>query len=161
MILAVDKNWAIGCKGALLVHLPGDLKFFKEKTKGKTVIMGRTTMESLPGKKPLPGRKNIVITRNTKLECPGFEVVYSKEEAMERVKLLESDDVFIIGGEQIYREFLDEAKTIYITKILEEFPADRHFVNLDENPSFEVIWQGPIQEDNGVKYQFFRYERIN
>lgn len=160
MILAVDKNWAIGCDGGLLVHLPGDLKFFKEQTSGKTVIMGRTTMESLPGKKPLPNRENIVMTRQEDFEKDGFKVLKSKEAVLDYVKYMAEDQVFIIGGEQIYKSFLSDAYTIYLTKIDAEFKADRYFVNLDEMPEFKVTWESRPQNENGITYKFYKYERV-
>lgn len=160
MILAVDKNWAIGCDGGLLVHLPGDLKFFKEQTSGKTVIMGRTTMESLPGKKPLPNRENIVMTRQEDFEKDGFKVLKSKEAVLDYVKDMAEDQVFIIGGEQIYKSFLSDADTIYLTKIDAEFKADRYFVNLDEMPEFKVTWESRSQDENGIVYKFYKYERV-
>lgn len=160
MILAVDKNWAIGCDGGLLVHLPGDLKFFKEQTSGKTVIMGRTTMESLPGKKPLPNRENIVMTRQEAFEKDGFKVLKSKEAVLDYVKDIAEDQVFIIGGEQIYKSFLSDADTIYLTKIDAEFKADRYFVNLDEMPEFKVTWESRLQDENGIAYKFYKYERV-
>lgn len=159
LILAADENWAIGNKGGLLCHLPGDLKFFKEKTQGKTVVMGRPTLESLPGGKPLPKRENIVLTSNRDYEKEGVLVVHSEEELMQAVAGRDTDEVMIIGGGKVYRDFLAKCDTCYITKIYEKFEADTWFVNLDENPDFEVVWESDIQEENGIKYRFFEYSR--
>ena len=106
LILARDENWAIGKGGNLLCHTPGDLKFFKEKTLGKTVVMGRATLESLPGSKPLPKRTNIVLSANKDYKVEGALVVHSTEELMENLAKYNTDDVMIIGGEKVYKEFL-------------------------------------------------------
>lgn len=159
LILAADENWAIGKDGGLLCHLPGDLKFFKEKTQGKTVVMGRPTLESLPGGKPLPKRENIVLTSNQDYHVEGALVVHSEEELMQAVEGRDTDEVMIIGGGKVYRDFLPKCDTCYITKIYEKFEADTWFLNLDEMPEFEVAWKSDIKEENGINYQFFEYRR--
>lgn len=159
MILATDKKWAIGCDGGLLVHLPGDLAFFKEKTLNKVVVMGRTTLESLPGGKPLPKRINVVMTRDELYSKEGVTVVHSIEELNDFLKDYNTDDVFIIGGEQVYKQFLPYSDTVYITKIYDEFKADRYFVNMDEEADFHITWESEMQEENGLEYQFFKYDR--
>ena len=159
LILAADKNWAIGNKGGLLCHLPGDLKFFKEKTTGKTVVMGRGTLESLPGKKPLPKRENIVMSSNPDYVVEGATVVHSHEELFEYLKGKDSDEVMVMGGGRVYKDLLPYCDTCYITKIYESFDADTWFVNLDEMPEFEVAWESDLQEENGIEYRFFEYRR--
>lgn len=159
LILAADKNWAIGNKGELLCHLPGDLKFFKEKTTGKTVVMGRGTLESLPGKKPLPKRENIVISSNPDYVVEGATVVHSHEELFEYLKGKDSDEVMVMGGGRVYKDLLPYCDTCYITKIYESFGADTWFVNLDQMPEFEVAWESDLQEENGIEYRFFEYRR--
>jgi dihydrofolate reductase len=158
LILAADENWAIGYGGDLLCHIPGDLKFFKEHTSGKTVVMGRATLESLPGGKGLPNRTNIVITRNKDFSCERVQaVVHDMDELRE--ELAKHDDVFVIGGESIYKELLPLCDTCYITKIYDKFKADRYFVDLDADQDFQIIWQSDLKEENGIKYRFFKYER--
>lgn len=159
LILATDENWAIGKDGGLLCHIPGDLKYFKERTKGKTVVMGRPTLESLPGGKPLPARDNIVLTRRQDYAPSGVLVAHSASELDDVLKKYNSDDVFIIGGGKVYRDFLDKCDTCYITKIYEKFEADTWFVNLDERDEFEIVWQSEMQEEKGIRYQFFEYRR--
>lgn len=156
-IVAVDKNWGIGKNQKLLVHLPGDLKYFKEKTMGKTVVMGRETLESLPGGKPLPGRHNIVLTSDScyKTSCP---LCHSKEELLGREDC-QGEDVFIIGGEQIYRQFLPYCDTCYVTKMDKVFSADKFFPDLDASPDFYIAWESEMMEENGVRYQFVEYRR--
>ena len=159
LILAADRNWAIGKDGDLLCHLPGDLKYFKEKTVGKTVIMGRGTLESLPGKKPLPKRENIVISGNPDYAVPGAVVLHSHEELFDYIRDNDSDEVMVMGGGRVYRELLPYCDTCYITRIYESFDADTWFVNLDEMPEFEIVWQSELQEENGIQYRFLEYRR--
>ena len=159
LILAADRNWAIGKDGDLLCHLPGDLKYFKEKTVGKTVIMGRGTLESLPGKKPLPKRENIVISGNPDYAVPGAVVLHSHEELFDYIRDKDSDEVVVMGGGRVYRELLPYCDTCYITRIYDSFDADTWFVNLDEMPEFEIVWQSELQEENGIQYRFLEYRR--
>lgn len=158
LIVAADRNWAIGNEGDLLCHLSGDLKFFKETTMGHTVVMGRTTLESLPGKRGLPGRRNIVITRQEGYEAERVDtVVHDMDELMEVLK--DDPEAFVIGGAEVYRQLLPKCNTCYITRIDAEFPADRFFPDLDADPDFEITWKSDMQEENGIKYQWFKYER--
>ena len=159
LILATDENWAIGKGGNLLCHIPGDLKFFKEKTLDKTVVMGRATLESLPGKKALPKRNNIVLTTNRDYTVEGATVVHSAEELAKELEKYNTDDVYIIGGEKVYKDYLPLCDTCYITKIFKSFDADRFFVNMDEMKELEITWKSDIQEENGIKYQFTEYKR--
>lgn len=159
LILAADENWAIGKSGDLLCHLSGDLKYFKERTLGKTVVMGRKTLESLPGAKPLPKRRNVVLTGNQDYKVDGADVVHSEDELNELIKTMNSDDVMIIGGGKVYRDFLSKCDTCYITRIYRTFDADTYFVNLDECTDFEVVWKSDLQTENGIDYQFFEYRR--
>lgn len=158
LIVAADRNWGIGYQGGLLCHLSGDLKNFKETTMGHTVVMGRSTLESLPGKKGLPGRRNIVLSRQPHYGAPGVErVVHTM---MELTILLSRDqDAFVIGGAEVYKQLLPLCDTCYVTKIDAEFPADCWFPNLDEDPAFELAWQSDEMEENGIRYRFLRYER--
>ena len=157
-IVAVDRNWAIGKDKCLLAHLPGDLKYFKEKTIGKTVVMGRQTLESFPGGKPLPGRKNIVLTSREDYP-PICEICCSQEHLFRCLSDCNGEDVFIIGGEQIYREFLPYCDRAYVTKIDAVFPADKYFVNLDEDPDWELVHESNPVKENGLTYRFTEYVR--
>ena len=159
LILAADEKWGIGKDGGLLCHLPGDLKYFKEKTLGKTVVMGRVTLESLPGGKPLPDRRNIVLTRQEDYYVEGAETVSSEEELWSALLTTPPEDIMVIGGEQIYKGLLPFCDVCYITKIYQDFDADRFFVNLDEDPEFVGRQVSNVLEENGIKYQFFEYVR--
>ena len=160
MILAADEKWGIGKEGDLLCHIPGDLKYFKERTLGKTVVMGRVTLESLPGSKGLPGRRNIVLTKQEDYLAENAETVSSEEELWSALTGVAPEDVFVIGGEKIYKALLPFCDRVYVTKMYQDFSADRFFVNLDEDESFEAKELSDIKEENGVKYQFFEYNRI-
>ncbi len=163
-IVAVDNTWGIGKEGDLLCHIPGDLNYYKEKTLGKTIIMGRKTLESLPGGKPLPKRKNIVLTRNIEISKLSFEnrdfhVVLSKEDLYKKLEELDKDSVFVSGGAEIYKELLPLCNKIYVTKINGDYSADTFFPNLDQVDEFEVSWKSEENIENGIEYQFFIYER--
>ena len=159
IIVEVDRNWAIGKGNSLLAHLPVDLKHFREKTLGKTVVMGRQTLESFPGGKPLPGRTNIVLTTNEDYPAD-CEICCSKEHLFQCLNNCDLDQVFIIGGEQIYREFLSHCDRAYVTKIDAAFPADKYFINLDEHPAWKLVYESEPVTENGFTYRFTEYERI-
>lgn len=157
LIVAVYADWGIGKDGTQPVALSADRKFFRETTRGATVIVGRRTTEDFPGQKPLPGRKNIVLTRQGK-EIPGFVLCDSAENA---VKMTENDEnVFVIGGGSIYRQMLPYCDTAYITKLSAQPESDTFFPDLDADPAWnlaEVLLTG---EENGIHYQMCRYERV-
>ncbi|WP_206459902.1 dihydrofolate reductase [Anaerovorax sp. IOR16] len=165
-IVVVDQNWAIGKDGGLLVHLSGDLKHFKEITLGKTVIMGRATLQSLPKQQPLPGRKNIVLTENARLTEDFMKCDFTVCSSMgtlftELIANGDMEDSFVIGGEKIYKQLLEYCTEVYITKIDFAFPgADKHFPNLDMQPDiWEVISEEAPITENGHSYHFMEYRR--
>lgn len=158
-IVAVDNNWGIGKEGGLLVHLPGDMQYFKEKTTGKVVVMGRTTFESLPGKKPLKDRVNIVLTRNSDFAPEGCIRCSSMGELFKVLENYDMEDVFIIGGADIYRQFSPYCSGHLVTKINAVFDADKHFENLDLRGDLELVGESEAQNDNGVEYRFTEYRR--
>ena len=156
-IVACARNWAIGKGNRLLCHLPGDLQYFKEKTLGKRILVGRKTLDSFPGGRPLPGRENIVLTRDPAFAREGCTVCRSIEEAMTL-----TGDVIVCGGESIYRAMLPAVDTVYVTKIDAAFDADRYFPDLDQDPDFVMDWQAEeCCEENGYSYRFVRYVRVN
>jgi len=157
LIVAHDKNRVIGYKKGMPWHLPGELQYFKEKTMGKPMIMGRKTFESIG--RPLPGRRNIVITRNTDYEAEGIEIVSSLEEALDLVG--NEKEVMIIGGEQIFRMSLDIADRLYITYINHEFPGDTYFPEYDDKEWELVSQQDPIHTNEGFTYEYLIFDRVN
>ena len=136
MIVAADKNWAIGKNNQLLVSIPADMKMFREQTTGKVVVMGRKTLETFPGGLPLKNRLNIVLTRNRKLQVPGAVIVHSVDELLERIKDYPEDDVYCIGGDSIYRQLLPYCRKAFVTRIDFAYEADTFFPNLDEMPEW-------------------------
>ena len=138
LIAAVDKNWAIGKDNGLLVSIPADMKFFRETTTGKVVVMGRKTLESFPNGLPLKNRVNIVLTTDYSYQVKDAVIVHSKEELEEELQKYNSEDIYVIGGESVYRLLLDACDTAHITKIDYAYEADAFFPNLDENPDWEL-----------------------
>ena len=159
LIAAVDRNWAIGKNNQLLVRIPADQKFFREVTTGKAVVMGRKTLESFPNGMPLKNRTNIVLTRNPDYQVKDAIVVHSMDELHEELKKYNSDDVFIIGGEKIYEQMLDECEVAHITKIELAYDADAYFPNLDEREDWELTGDSEEQTYFDWEYYFYRYER--
>lgn len=161
MIVAVDDDWGIGKEGNLLCHIPGDLRYFKEVTTGKTVVMGRKTLESLPGAKGLPDRQNLVLTRNIGYKAKNATVIGSPVDLMKHLNDADIDknDVFIIGGGSVYNLFLDKCDECFVTHIFSKFDADTHIRNLDEDEMFTKEILGDPVTENGIKYQFLKYTR--
>ena len=160
LIVAVDKNWAIGKENKLLVSIPQDMKFFRETTMGKVVVMGRKTLESFPGGQPLKKRTNIVITRDKSYSVKDAIVVHSVEEALEEIKNYNSEDVYVIGGDSIYRQMLPYCHVAHVTKINHAYEADTYFPNLDEKEEWLVTGVSDEQTYFNLEYEFVRYERV-
>ena len=156
LIVAVYADWGIGRDGTQPIALSADRKFFRETTRGATVIAGRKTVGDFPGQKPLPGRKNIVLTRQN-IEIPGFIVCHSPEEA---VKETEGDArVFVIGGGSIYKQMLPLCESAYVTKLSVCPVSDTYFPELDTSPDWEmkeILSQG---EENGLTFQMCLYRK--
>ena len=160
LIAAVDQNWAIGNKNQLLVRIPADQKFFRETTTGKVVVMGRKTLESFPNGLPLKNRINIVLTPDTSYKVPDAIIVHSMEALHEELKKYNSEDIYVIGGETIYRQLLDECDVAHITKIEYVYDADAYFPNLDENPDWKVTADSEEQTYFDLEYYFYKYEKV-
>lgn len=160
IIAAVDENWAIGNKNQLLVKLPADMKFFREITMGKVVVMGRKTLESFPNARPLSGRTNIVLTHKAHYKVPGAVVVHSLEELHRELEKYDSKDIYVIGGESVYTQLLEECDTAHITKIEYAFEADAHFPNLDQRGEWKITADSEEQTYFDLEYYFYRYERV-
>jgi dihydrofolate reductase len=151
MICAVGKNREIGYKNKLLWNLPGDMNYFREKTKGKTVIMGDKTFESIGH--ALPGRKNIVVSLISGYKAEGCEVSNDLNSVLEKYKN-EKGEVFVIGGATIYRLSLPYADKLYLTLVEDAPQADAFFPDYSEFKN--IIWQSEYQEENGIKYKFVK-----
>lgn len=157
LIAAVDKNWAIGMDNKLLVHIPDDMKRFRQMTIGKVVVMGRKTLESFPGGQPLKERVNIVLSKDRDYRVKGAIAVHSIEELSEELKKYKSEDIYVIGGETIYRQLLDQCDTAYITKIDYTYQADAWFPNLDEEDAWQVEEESEEQTYFDLEYYFITY----
>jgi len=157
-IVVVDANWAIGHENNLLFSLPTDMKRFRSLTLNGTVILGRKTLDSFPGGKALPKRRNIVITHNVDFDREGVEIVSNPEAALELAAGTEDDKLWVIGGGSVYTALLSRCKRVYRTQVdaAAESP-DTFFPNLDKLPGWEVERTGETVEENGVTYRFVDY----
>ena len=179
-IVNTTENWGIGKGNQLLVHIPEDMKWFRIQTTDKIVIMGRKTLESFPGKKPLKNRVNIVITKNKDyvpekndnsiviiVKSPGEAV----EAALEFIKIkngiekndeekMSDSDIFVIGGASIYEQLMPYVDEAYVTRVYTTVPADTFFPNLDEDPMWEIEGQTEEKEHEGIRYNFVIYKKI-
>lgn len=160
LIVNADRNWAIGKNGHLLFHISEDMRFFKSRTTGGIVVMGRKTLESLPGSKPLPNRTNIVLSRRIGFAPDGVTVCGNGGE----LALLLRDaraEVYVIGGESLYRELLPFCDTAYVTRVdAAAEGADAFMVNLDETPGWEIAERSGEREEKGLKFEFITYKRV-
>ncbi|HHT56471.1 dihydrofolate reductase [Herbinix luporum] len=159
LIVAVDKNWAIGYKNKLLVRIPADQRFFRNETINKAVIMGRKTLESFPGGLPLKDRLNVVLTSDPNYKVKDAVVVNSIEKALEAVKEYNTEDVYVIGGESIYRQMLPLCDVAHVTKIDYAYQADAYFPNLDEMEDWVITGESDEQTYYDIAYTFYKYER--
>ena len=155
LIVAVDQNWAIGKDGDQLVYLKEDLKRFRTLTSGHTVILGRKTLATFPGGRPLKNRRNLILSRNPQFQAEGAEVFASVEELVQQA----DGDAFVIGGASVYEQLLPHCDTAYITKIHAAFPADTYFPDLDKSEDWEVIEESESLEQDGIAYHYVTYRR--
>ena len=157
-IVVADQNWAIGCEGGLLFSLPTDMKRFRSLTIDGTVILGRKTLDSFPGGRPLPRRRNIVITRKVDFDRKGCEIVPSPQAALEAAAGTEEEQLWVIGGGSVYTALLPKCKRAFVTRVDSAAPeADTFFPNLDKLPGWEVESVSEPVEENGVTYRFVDY----
>lgn len=159
LIVAVDKNWGIGKNNKLLVSIPSDMKFFRQETSGKVVVMGRKTLESFPNGLPLKNRTNIVLTTDRSYQVKDAIIVHDIPELLEELKNYEDDQIYVIGGGSVYEEMLPYCHVAHVTKIDHAFDADTHFPNLDENEEWEVTASSDEQTYFDLEYAFVKYER--
>ena len=156
-IVAVDQNWAIGHNGQLLYHISDDLNHFRELTTDHCIIYGRKTLETFPGKKPLPHRENVILTRNLHYQADAT-IAHSLNELRRIVSSHQPSKVDVIGGAEIYNLLLPYCDTAYVTKILDAVPnADAHFPNLDLDSNWELTDEGPIRYSEGFQFRFCTY----
>ena len=158
-ILSADRNWGIGNGNKLLVSIPSDMKFFRQETTGKVVVMGRKTLESFPGGMPLKNRINIVLTKDAGYDAKGAVTVHSKEELLEELKKYNDEDVYVIGGGEVYHMMLPYCDTIHVTKIDFAYQADTFFPVLDKMEEWKMTEEGEEQTCFDLEFRFTKYER--
>ncbi|MCF0146304.1 MAG: dihydrofolate reductase [Eubacterium sp.] len=159
-IVNADRNWGIGFRNGLLVHIPSDMRFFREKTTDNVVVMGRKTLESLPGGRPLSDRDNIVLSRDAGLKVKGAAVVHSVEELEGLLSDMDPDRVYVIGGAEIYRLLLPLCDTVYVTRVDYVYQADAFFPDLDSMPEWELTEEGEEQTCFDMSFTFCTYKRV-
>ncbi|MDE5588458.1 MAG: dihydrofolate reductase [Acetatifactor sp.] len=159
IIVAVDNNWAIGNKDELLVRIPNDHKHFREETTGKVVVLGRKTLQTFPQGLPLKNRTNIILSRDKNFTVKDAVVVHSVDELLEELKAYKTEEVYVIGGESVYRQLLPYCDVAHITKIDREYEADTWFPNLDEDQEWEITADSDEQTYFDIPYTFLKYER--
>lgn len=159
MIVAVDRNWGIGNRGDLLVRIPGDHKFFREETTGKVVVLGRKTLQTFPQGLPLKNRQNIILSSKVDYQVKDATVVHSIEELLEELKKYKSEDIYIIGGDSVYRQMLPYCDVAHVTRIDHSYQADTYFPNLDQMEDWVVTADSEEHTYFDIAYQFVKYER--
>ena len=158
-IVHADKEWGIGKGNDMMFSLPKDMKFFRETTLGHTVVLGGKTLRSFPGQKPLKNRVNIVLSRGqVRDDCI---IVPSYEALKAEIKKRQDEDIFIIGGGEIYKALLPYCHGAYVTKVDAVGGAEVFFPNLDENENFICVEEGEPIEDNGYTIRFAKYQNTN
>ena len=160
IIVAADEKWGIGKNNELLVRIPADLKNFKTLTTGNVVVLGRKTLETFPGKKPLPNRVNIIMSRDSGYATEGAEVCHSTSELLEMVKAYEGKEIFVIGGGMIYEELLPYCDKAIVTRIDKVFDADTYFPDLDGDEAWEITDTSEEQTLFDLTYHYVTYKRI-
>ena len=159
LIAAVDNNWAIGNRNELLIRIPNDHKHFREETTGKVVVLGRKTLETFPQGLPLKNRTNIILSTRKDYQVKDAIVVHSVEELLEKLKNYADEDIYVIGGDSVYKQLLPYCDVAHVTKIDHEYEADAFFPNLDEDGDWEITADSEEQTYFDIPYQFLKYER--
>ena len=161
-IVAVDNNWGIGNKGRLLISLPEDQKdVFRRYTHGNTVVYGRKTLETFPGRRILPGRRNIVLSRNYDLTIDGALVIHSLSDMKEYLHRHMEDVIYVIGGAEVYQLLLPYCDEAIVTRIDADFEADSFFENLETSDNWiEFDRTDPIRSVKGYSFTVSRYRNI-
>lgn len=157
-IFHADNKWGIGRNNDLMFSLPKDMKFFRETTKGKIVVMGYNTLRSFPGGKPLKNRVNIVLRPEDAGE--GVITVHNLGELFAEVKKYPPDDVFVIGGASVYRTLIPYCTEVLVTKVDADGGAEVFVPDLDADPAFRLVFESAPEEDNGYTIRFCTYKNL-
>ena len=153
-IVCVSENWGIGLDGQLLFHLSADLKHFRDITTGKTIILGSRTLATFPGGKPLPNRRNIILTHSS-APIEGAEIAHTPEDVMDMV----SSGAYVVGGASVYTLLLPRCSRALVTKVYAARRADSFFPNLDNHPDWRLSHESDMLEEAGLRFQFLEYTR--
>lgn len=159
LVVAADRHWAIGKDGRVLVDIPADRQMFMKETLGKVVVMGRKTLECLPGGQPFGSRRNLVLSRNGDYKVRGAHVCCCLEEALKTLDAFDTRDIYIIGGQSIYEQFLPYADTVHVTRIDYTYDADSFFPNLENDIHWEMAEEGEEQTYFDLCYTFQKFQR--
>lgn len=159
MLVAADANWAIGCKNQLLVSIPNDHKTFRQMTEGKVIVLGRKTLATFPQGLPLQNRTNMILSGNPSFSVKGAQILHSLEELLGALDGYPGEDIYIVGGESVYRMMLPYCDTVHVTRINHAYEADAYFPNLDKLPEWEIAEESEEQTYFDISYTFVRYER--
>ena len=157
-ILSADRNWGIGYQNKLLVSIPSDMRFFREMTEGKVIVMGRKTLESFPNGLPLKKRVNVVLTHDRSYQVKDAVIVHDKEELLEELKKYQ-EDIFVFGGGSVYELLLPYCDTAYVTRIDMDYQADTFFPDLDQDPEWELTEESDEQTCFDIEFTFTVYRR--
>ena len=160
-IAAVDNNWAIGFKGKLLVSIPNDQKMFRNETSGKVVVLGRKTLETFPNGLPLKNRTNIILTHDPDYKAGDALIAHNDDELFALLKTYDSDDIYIIGGDSVYKRYYKYCDTAIITKIDQKYESDAFFPNLDEDEDWVLTAESEEMTYFSVEYTFREYKNKN
>ena len=158
LIVNVGPDWGIGRDGALLTPISADLKRFRQLTSGKTVILGRKTLATFPGGRPLKNRRNLILSRDPSFQVEGAEVVHSVEELFQAVAETPDEELWVIGGAAVYELLLPWCTAAEVTKNDAPDKADTFFPDLDRLPGWTLVETGPELVENGVSFRYLRYE---
>ena len=161
LIAAVDEDFGLGKDNRLLAYLPGDLQYFKKHTMGKVIVLGRKTLESFKGGKPLPNRIHVVLSRNESYKPEGVAVVHSIPELMECLKQYAGEDIYVAGGGDIYKQLLPYCDTLYLTKVHGRFEADTRLEELEKlEEDYSLVWESDEQEESGLTYHWQTWKKL-
>lgn len=160
LIVNVTENWGIGLENRLLVSISADLRRFRQLTEGKTVILGRRTLETFPGGRPLKNRRNILLTANPDFRAAGAEIVHSEQELFAVLRTLPREELCVIGGASVYRLLLDYCDAARVTKTGLVCKADAFFPDLDAAENWRIAAQSEMQEENGLRFRYIDYVNL-
>lgn len=160
LIVNVTENWGIGLENRLLVSISADLRRFRQLTEGKTVILGRRTLETFPGGRPLKNRRNILLTANPDFRAEGAEIVHSEQELFAILRTLPREELCVIGGASVYRLLLDYCDAARVTKTGLVCNADAFFPDLDAAENWRIAAQSELQEENGLRFRYVDYVNL-